>query len=510
MPISLRAATAGPRHKWWTLGTVAVGILMSTLDSGIVNVGLPTITAAFHTDLATVEWIVLAYLLTITILLLSIGRLADMLGRKQVYTAGFVVFTVGSALCGAAPTAEALIAFRVLQAVGASMLMANGMAITSAVFPPGERGKALGINGAVVATGTTVGPTLGGLLIAWLGWRSTFYVNVPIGIVGTALALYVLQEKRISAARSPGQRFDLAGALTAAVALLALLLALTHGQEWGWKSLPTLALLALFAALLTAFLAVEFRHPQPMLHLGLFRVRAFALGSLAACLSFLALSANAFLMPFYLQLILGYGPDTAGILMTPSSLTIALVAPLSGWLSDRVGARILSSLGLAVNCLALLSLSRLGPTATYGDVLGRLLLLGVGSGLFQSPNNSSVIGSVPRESYGVASGFVSMMRNLGTVTGVALAGAILMGSMAPVVGHAGLGALRVGGQLPAGQQARLVAAFIRGFGNAYAVGAGIAVFGVVASLIRGGVTSSPDRQNNRDEQGRRQASDLPT
>ncbi len=478
------SAVHGPNHKWWALGVVQTGVLMSTLDAGIVAVSLPTIMARFHAGVTMIQWIVLAYLVVITVTLLPFGRLADMYGRKQIYTLGFVIFTAGSALCGASQSVEQLALFRAFQAVGASMLMANGMAITSAVFPARERGKALGIGGTVVATGTTIGPTIGGLLTQWLGWRSIFYVNIPVGVIGVAMALLVLRNKEITPTLS-GRRpsFDLAGALIAASGLLALLFALSGVDQIGLPEGVDLALYAAAALAFATFVLVERRKREPMIDLSLFQLKLFALGSGAGLLAFLAVSANAFLLPFYLQLILHFPPSQAGLLMTPTSLVIAVVAPVSGWLSDRMGARLLSSLGMLLVCLALFSLSRLDAASGYGDVLLRLVLLGLGQGMFQSPNNSSVIGSVPRERYGIASGFLSMMRNLGMVMGTALASSLLVSGLIATAGHVNLEAL---GNAQALDNGALISGFMMGMERAYLVAAIIAAAGILASLSRGG------------------------
>ena len=480
---SILSSINGPNHKWWALFVVQTGVLMSTLDAGIVSVSMPTIMNQFHASVTMIQWVVLAYLMVITITLLPFGRLADMYGRKQVYTLGFVVFTVGSALCGASGSVEQLAIFRAFQALGASMLMANGMAITSAVFPARERGKALGIGGTVVATGTTIGPTIGGLITQWLGWRWIFYVNIPVGVVGVTMALIVLRNREITPALSQRHTFDLPGAAVAGLGLLALLLALSGLDQLGLPDGLTPALYAAAAAALVTFIIVERRVQEPMIDLRLFQSKLFALGSSAALMAFLAVSANAFLLPFYLQLVLHYPPSQAGLLMTPTSLVIAIVAPISGWLSDRIGARLLSSVGLALVCAALFSLSRLDITSSYGDVLVRLALLGLGQGMFQSPNNSSVIGSVPRERYGIAGGFMSMMRNLGMVMGTALASSILSGELMGSVGHARLGGLA---DVAALENQAMVAGFIRGMERAYLVAAMIAALGGLASLSRGG------------------------
>lgn len=475
----------GRHHKWWALVTVALGTFMATLDASIVNVSLPAILQDFHTDLPTIEWVILAYLLAITALLLTFGRLADIWGRKKVYTLGFAIFTTGSLLCGLAGSPRQLILARVFQAIGAAMLQANGLAITGAVFPREERGRALGINGAVVATGFTIGPTIGGILVSAFSWRAIFLVNLPIGLVGIALALLILEERRISfqAGGDAARRFDLAGAVVVSVALVTLLLGLNQGQDRGWGSPFILGLLATAVVSFALFLAIERRVAAPLISLALFRIRGFSIGSLAALLSFLALSANGFLMPFFLQLILGYDPARAGLLLTPTSLAQAVVAPVSGWLSDRFGARLLSSVGLAITSVALFLLGQLTAGAHYASVIAYLVLLGLGSGIFNSPNTSEVLGSIPRERYGVAAGFLSMVRNSGQVIGVALAGALLLSQFAPGPGHAGLGTL--GTSAPGALAGPLRAAFLAGFQRAYLVAALLALSGVVASVARG-------------------------
>lgn len=479
-----RRVVRGESHRWWALGTVALGTFMSTLDSSIVNVSLPVILRSLRSDLATIQWVVLAYLLTITALLLTFGRLADIWGRKKVYTIGFGVFTVGSLCCAASTSVELLIASRVLQAVGAAMIQANGLAITSAVFPDEQRGRALGIQGTVVATGTTLGPTIGGLLSGSFGWQANFLVNLPVGLIGIGLALLVLEEGRISVRRQgAAARFDPLGAGLAALTLVTLMLALNRGASVGWGAPAILALFAVAVAGFAGFLATERRVAAPLISLALFRIRSFATGSSAAFLSFLAISANNFLMPFFLQLALGFSPARAGLLLTPTSLTLAVVAPLSGWLSERLGARILSSVGLSISSVALFLLSRLDTGAHYIDVLGRLILLGVGMGLFNSPNNAAVFASVPRAQYGVVGGFISMVRNSGQAIGQAIAGAVVVSAIAPVVGGGGLDALRTG--TAGGENGPLLAAFVTGLQRAYLLAAILAACAAIISVLRG-------------------------
>lgn len=503
-PGFLQNADGGSRHKWWVLAVIDIGILMATLDASIVNIALPTILSSLRTTLVAAEWVLEAYLLTITALLLPFGRLADMFGRKKVYTIGFTVFTVGSVLCGLSPNVEGLIGFRVLQAVGAAMIMANGFAIVTAVFPATQRGVALGINGTVVATGFTLGPTIGGLLIATLGWRSIFFVNLPVGIVGTLAAVAILNERLVT--HSEGGRrpnFDVAGAVLSTCALLALLVGLNAGPDLGWASPVALASFALFFVLGAGWVVVESHKEDPLVDLSIFRRRTFSAGNLAGLLSFLAISANAFLMPFFLQLVLGYSPIQAGLLMTPTALVMAVIAPVSGWLSDRVGARLLSSVGLAINGAALLLLGTLTAGAHYSEVLRWLVLLGLGQGLFQSPNNSSVMGDVPRAQLGVGSGLLSMVRNVGQVVGIAVSASFLLSSLSRVTGDGGMGSLAT--VTPGSMAPAFLAAFIQGMHTAYWAAAVFAAVGVAASLVRGARTRAVPTEMpavDRSERGR--------
>jgi EmrB/QacA subfamily drug resistance transporter len=254
-------------QKWHVLSAVGMGVFLATIDGSIVNISLPTLVSSFQTDFALVQWVVLAYLLTVTTLMLGVGRLADIYGKKPIYTTGFIVFTVGSVLCGLSPTIYNLIGFRVLQAVGAAMIMALGMAITTEAFPPSERGRALGISGTIVSVGIAVGPTLGGLIVKNLSWHWIFFVNLPVGIIGTWLVV-----RYVPAFKPPGgQRFDYPGALTLFASLLSLLLALTLGQRNGFGDRTVLLLAGAWIFFLVTFIFIELRTDQPMIDLRLFR-----------------------------------------------------------------------------------------------------------------------------------------------------------------------------------------------------------------------------------------------
>lgn len=407
-------------RRWYVMAAVGLSVFLATLDGSIVNVALPTLVRELRTDFPTVQWVVLSYLLTMSTLLLSVGRLGDMLGKKRIYAAGFVVFITGSFLCGLAPGVYWLIGARVLQAVGATMLLALGPAILTEAFPPSQRGRALGVVGAVVSAGIVAGPTVGGLLIDALSWHWIFMVNVPIGLIGTLVAL------RYVPATTPGrgQRFDFLGALTLCVSLLALLLALTLGQEIGFTQPPMLALFALSAVFLLAFRAVEARAEQPMIDLSLFSMRPLSIGLITGALTFISISGVVFLLPFYLEGVRGYPTRVVGLLMASVPVAMGLTSYVSGTLADRLGTRPIAITGLVVMFAGYIIGSTLTIDTSPAGYILRLLPLGIGMGIFQSPNNSAVMGAAPRERLGIVSGLLALTRTLGQTVGIAVLGAL--------------------------------------------------------------------------------------
>ncbi len=290
--------------------TIWIGIFMATLDGSIVNVALPTLTEYFKTDITTIEWVVMAYLLTITALLLSLGRISDMVGRKNIFAGGLAIFTIGSGLCSIAATEGLLILFRVIQGIGAAMLMATGVAIITHAFPPKERGKAMGFIGTVVSIGSLAGPVMGGFLIERVGWQSIFYINIPVGMIGTVLALYVLKKDETI----KGQKFDLPGAFALFIGLVSVLLALSEGQDMGWRSLTIILLFISAAAFFILFVVVENRALHPVMELRHFRNRPFAAANISALISFMAMFSVILLMPFFLTNELGYSPQKMGLI----------------------------------------------------------------------------------------------------------------------------------------------------------------------------------------------------
>ena len=414
-------------YKWIALSVTTIGALMASIDGTIVILALPQMMERLHADLVHMIWVIMAYILVSTVLLLTFGRIADMIGRVRMYNAGFAVFTIGSALCGISQDAHQLIASRVVQGAGAALMMVNSAAIITEVFPPYERGRALGINGITWALGGIAGPLLGGLILSVADWRWVFYINVPIGIVGTLWGYLALKEMT---ARKKGQRFDLAGALTFSIGLVALLFALTLGIELSWTSWPILSLFAVFAVMLVVFLAWERRAASPALDLSLFRNRGYSFSVVAAMLQSLAVFAMNFLIVFYLQAVRGYDPLAAALLLIPLSVVGAVVGPLSGLLADHIGARLPATVGLLLQTASLAwFILTLTPTTPYGQIIVGLVLAGLGGGMFWSPNTSAAMNGAPRDRLGIASAALATLRQTGMVTSFAMALAVAAASL---------------------------------------------------------------------------------
>ncbi|MCG8353665.1 MAG: MFS transporter [Chloroflexales bacterium] len=419
-------------RKWWALAAVGSGVLMSTIDGSIVNIALRSLVNAFNSDLGVVEWVILSYLLSITCLLLMMGRLGDMMGKRRIYIAGFAIFTLASALCGFAPTIGALIGFRVLQGVGAAMLQALGPGLLVLAFPAKERGMALGFIGSTVAMGILIGPAMGGFLLNTIGWEAIFFVNIPIGLFGIWVSLRSLPHDNIQTER---QKFDIPGALLLLFGLLCFLLGLTEGSRLGWDDPRILGLFVSAFIGGALFIWQELRAPQPMLNLTIFRKAAFSLNLLAVFVLFCALSFNLLLTPLLLQLVYLLDLQTTGLVLISLPLTLSMAAPISGWLSDRIGARLLTMMGLAVVTAGFLGMSAVRTDTPLLVVIGLLLLLGCGVGLFQSPNNSVVLSNAPVEALGVAGGVLAVMRNLGQTVGIAVTGAIWASQVTAIAGE---------------------------------------------------------------------------
>lgn len=411
------ALSRAPSNKWMCFLAISLGTFIAYVDVNIVNIALPTMASDFQVDITDVKWVVTSYLLVITSLVVIFGRVADLYGRKRLYVFGFIVFTIGSALCVIAPTIWALALFRALKAIGGAALMANGSAILTETFPAAERGKALGSLGSVIAVAALAGPLFGGFISEHLGWRAIFLVTVPVGIVGTVLALRVLPQTQRS---GKSERFDFAGAVTL-VACLSCFLFLTSvlGKPERTSGIAA-ALFIAMTSLAIIFVKIETRIAHPLLEPELFRHRAFNAAIASSFLSFWALSALSFLMPFYLDRVLGMSPSRIGLLIIPVPIVLFVVAPIGGRLADRFGSRAVCTAGAVVNCVGMIFLSTLGTETTALGIVLRMIPFGVGTGLFQPPNNSAIMGAVPKSRLGIASGMISGIKNLGSMSGVAI------------------------------------------------------------------------------------------
>jgi EmrB/QacA subfamily drug resistance transporter len=455
---------------------VCIGIFMTTLDASIVNIGLPSIARAFGTSLTgTLEWVVIGYLVVIGALLLTFGRLSDMVGRSPIWITGLVVFTAGSAVCGAAPSLGFLIAARLLQGVGGALILSTSTAILSNAVPPELRGHALGWGALSIALGASAGPTIGGVLTTVGTWRWIFYVNIPIGIVAILATLWLIPPRLVRTE----QKFDLRGALLLAVALATLTLGLSFGQEWGWTSARVRGILLLGLASLALSAYVEARVKHPIIDLRLFRNRVFvsAVGSLLC--SMLALAAISFLLPFYFEELQGFAPERTGLLLTPFPLAMAVVAPGAGALSDRVGSRWLAPLALAITTFGVLLLTQLEASSPLSDIWWRLAIPGAGLGLFQSPNTRSLMGAAPASQQGMASGIFATTRITGQAFSVAVAGAVFA-----TMGGAAAGSALAGTATDLARPA-LEAVFLQAFHAALGTCAAFAALGALVAAMRG-------------------------
>lgn len=407
--------------SWMVLAAIGTGSFMSALDGSVVNTTLPLITGALNTTIAVSEWVVTIYLLVLSGLLLSFGRLGDLRGHKRVYLGGFAIFLAGSILCGFAQSVNALITFRAGQALGAAMLSANSPAILTKSFPAAKRGQALGLQATMTYLGLMAGPSLGGWLAESFSWRSIFFINIPVSIMALALGIRYIAPDRPA---QNAERFDSAGALLFMGGLVALLFALNQGHASGWNSPLIIGVLAAALLLLAVFIVHEGRSRSPMLDLSLFKHPTFSNSTLTAVLNYICVYTITFLMPFYLLAGREFSPSQTGLILTSMPIVMAVVAPLSGTLSDRIGPRILTISGMAILAAGMYLLSGLGADSSLARIGFSLGVAGVGIGIFISPNTSALMGSAPRTRQGIASGILATARNVGMVLGVGLSGAV--------------------------------------------------------------------------------------
>jgi len=449
-------------RRWWTLAAVSLGLFMIMLDNTVVNVALPTIQRGLGAGLSELEWIVTGYALTFAAFMLTGGKLADLLGRRRLFVTGLAVFAASSLACALAPSAGFLIGARIVQGVGAALMNPATLSIITAVFPPRERGTAIGIWVGVSATALAVGPLVGGLLTEHAGWSSVFYVNVPIGLLAIAASFLLIDESRD---RSDVQRFDLPGLVASGFGLFALTYGLIEGNTHGWTSGRIVGAFVLAAMSLAAFVVLERRQRLPMLDLSLFRSRTFTGANIVVLLVVLAMFGVLFFVSLYMQNVLGYSAVQAGAAFLPMTLLIVVVAPIVGRMSDRIGSRSLLTIGMVVVAAQLFYFSTLGVHESYWALLPGLLAGGIGMPAVLTPASAAAMSGVSVDKAGVGSAVVNTSRQVGGSLGIAVMGAIMAHEIA-------------GSTAPA--------AFVHGLSVALVVAGAIALAGAVvaASLVR--------------------------
>jgi EmrB/QacA subfamily drug resistance transporter len=463
---------ADENRKWWTLGAVAFGLFMIMLDNTVVFVALSAIQSDLKISQSELEWVVSGYALTFAVLMLTGGKLADLLGRRRIFIVGLAIFTASSLACGLATGAGFLIGARVVQGVGAALMNPATLSIIVATFPPRQRGTAIGIWVGISAMALAIGPLIGGILTEQINWSWIFFINVPVGIAGIIVSRLFITESRDE---SEEQRLDLPGLISSAVGLFGLTYALIEGNNYGWSSARILAGFALAVVGLVTFVLLEHRQRVPMLDLSLFKNSTFAGANVTMLLVALAMFGVFFFNSLYLGQVLGYSPIQTGATFLPLTVLIVFVAPIAGRFSDKIGSRWLMGVGLVLLSASLLSFSTLGVDSTFWEIVPGLILGGFGMSLAMTPTTAAAMGSVPVDKAGVGSAVLNSMRQVGGSLGIALMGAIVAASVS---------VLPTSPEYPD--------QFVEGYHNALHVAAAIAILGAVVAVATVRKVAHPD------------------
>ena len=409
------------RHKKlkWTMFVItAVGNFIAMLDSTTVNLALYPMARDLHVTMGEIQWVMIAYMLVLTVFLPFFGKLGDIFPKNKLYAFGFFLFGLGAFLNTTASSFPLLLAFRCLEALGASIMLSNAQAIIASIFKNERRGKALGLNGCIVAIGGMSGPALGGILINYFGWHAIFVPCIIVAIFGVIYAYRMLP--RSVKTNIKNFKFDYRGFIYFTVSLFALLLAISEGHTWGWNSLRIIVLGVLTLVFGALFYIRDHKISYPLINFSMFKIRPFTFGNLAVMTSYMAMYTNSILLPFFLQEILKYNALVTGLLILPYSLTLAITAPIAGRLSGKYGSRLLTVAGPATYCVALLMFTLFDKHAAMWQIVFASGVMGIGNGLFQSPSNNAIRTSVTRNELGLASGILALARNLGNILGVAV------------------------------------------------------------------------------------------
>ena len=403
--------------KWTIFVITVIGNFIAMLDSTTVNLGLYPMSQDLHVSMSMIQWVVIAYMLVLTVFLPFFGKLGDIFPKNKLYAAGFLIFALGSFLNTTATTFGLLITYRCIEALGASIMLSNAQAIIATIFKNERRGKALGINGGIIAIGGMSGPALGGILINSFNWHAIFIPCIPVALAGAyyswkMLPSHVTHEKTF--------KFDYKGFIYFSVALFALLLAISEGHSWGWTSLKIIVLGITTLIFGSLFYIRDHRINYPLINFEIFKIKTFTFGSLAVMTSYMAMFTNSILLPFFLQEILKYNPFITGLLILPYSVTLSVTAPICGNLAGKYGSRYLTLAGPIVFCTALLMFTLYGKDVQMWQIILASGIMGIGNGLFQSPSNTAIMTSVDKSELGIASGILALSRNMGNILGVAI------------------------------------------------------------------------------------------
>ena len=406
-------------RKWHILIALALGTIMVPINTSIVNVALPFISSGFNSNLASLDWVITSYLITLVGLVLFFGRLGDMYGHEKVYLSGLIFFIFTSILCSFSSSIIYLILSRALQGIAAAMMISVSLGMVKKVFPPYELGKALGLYAVAIAAGLAIGPAIGGILIGLFGWRSIFLPNVPIGIISFIICLFVLK-------RGTGEKvkWDIPGTVLQFTTLFLIILFLNRIEN-GLFDILEILLMILVLVLFSLFILRERTAENPLIDLSLFTNYTFSAFSLALFFNYICMYMVIFVLPFYLQKVLHYGPAITGLTLTVSPLLMMIIAPFSGFLGDRIGSRPLVFLGSLISALAFYLMTWLTMFSSIYIVIGFLSILGIGAAIFQAPNNRAIMISIPEKSAGVASSILVTMRNLGMIFAVSFASLLI-------------------------------------------------------------------------------------
>ena len=469
------------RYKWFVYASVAAGAFLTVSDQTGTNIAMPRIAEDLSADIPTVQWVYLIYTLSISSLLLPMGRLSDLVGRKMVYCVGLAIFSIGALVAYLSGILPILLAAKAFQGFGAAMIQANGMALMAESFPSAERGKALGLYMTVIGLGATGGPVIGGYLIGAFGWRSMYLAILIFGIISLVLSLKILKKENVSS-NGKALSFDWIGATLSAAALALFLLGLTYSYRLGWGNLLVIAGFLLSALSLFGFIWWEKRIKNPLVDLSLFSVPVFSLGMAARYLAFMSGSSAFFLMPFYLIQVVGLKESEAALVMAPSSIMMAITSPLSGRLSDKIGTKWPAVAGLVCWSSAIAIYTTLSVGSPPWIVVIGMFLQGSGNGIFGSPNTSAVMNVVDSNKYGVVSALLNMVRTSGNLTGIAMGTTLVVFTMASMNYPPDLSAIQSAGDNAYGTG--LKTAFTEGITRAFWIGTGIVGFAALFTAFR--------------------------